>query len=196
MSNEFDLGGDGIPSFPFEKPGDEVVGNVLDLTELQQRDISDGSLKFWPDGKPQMMFRVVLQTELRDDEFDDGKRSVYPKGSRKPESESSLAALLAAVRKATGRTHIAVGGQLSLRYVGDGKRKTSGHNPPKRYVARYVPPTQAVDLDEQTPESTVVVEPTPAEVIEDLDKKLRELGLDPEKFRPKAVSVLPAEAPY
>ena len=138
----WDLGGEGGNSFRFDTPGDTVTGQVIDMTEQQQTDLQTGEPRTFANGQPMMMYRVDLQTQLRDpaDPTDDGRRSVYLKGSRAPESQSSLAAVLQAVRQATGRTQLTVGGTLTLTYIGDGASKTRGFNPPKLYVAEYVPP--------------------------------------------------------
>jgi hypothetical protein len=135
-NTSIDLGGGGN-SFSFESPGDSVTGKVISLEEVQQTDMQTGQPAFWDNGQPKNMFRVELQTELQNDEDDDGKRSVYLKGSRKPESKSSLAAVLAAVRASTGSTAITAGGSLTLTYTGDGQASKRGFNPPKQYSAEY-----------------------------------------------------------
>jgi len=139
MSTSIDLGGGGN-SFAFESPGDSVTGKVISLEEVQQTDMQSGQPAFWDGGQPKMMYRVELQTELQTEETDDGKRSVYLKGSRKPETKSSLAAVLAAVRAVTGGTNISAGAELTLTYVGDGQASKRGYNPPKQYTAEYVAP--------------------------------------------------------
>ena len=149
----WDLGGEGGNSFRFDTPGDTVTGQVIDMTEQQQTDLQTGEPRTFSNGQPMMMYRVDLQTQLRDpaDPTDDGRRSVYLKGSRAPESQSSLAAVLHAVRQATGRTQLTVGGTLTLTYIGDGASKTRGFNPPKLYVAEYVPPRLDLGGPQQQP---------------------------------------------
>lgn len=142
MSEEFDLGGGG-QSFPFDNPGDSVTGFVKSMSNVQSRDMATGELSTWPDGRPKMMFQVILATELREDPMDSGERSVYLNGSRKPESKSKLAAVLAAVMSATGGTNLSPGGKLTLTYTGDGPRTKAGFNAPKQYTAAYVPPSAA-----------------------------------------------------
>lgn len=161
-----DLAAGGSTSFPFNTPGDSVTGRVVSLEEQQQTDLQTGELKTFDNGQPMMMYRVELQTELRADEFDDGVRSVYLRGSRKPESQSSLAAVLHAVQQATGRAALTVGGTLTLTYIGDGQARGRGFNPPKLYTAAYQPP--AVNLDAApaptapTPQPTAQAAPAPA----------------------------------
>ena len=138
----WDLGGNAGNSFAFDTVGDTVTGTVLDMAEVQQTDMDTGLPATWDNGQPKMMYRVDLQTQARDpnDPADDGKRSVYLRGSRKPESQSSLAAVLTAVRQATGTANLATGGVLALRYIGDGQPTRRGFNAPKLYAAQYTPP--------------------------------------------------------
>lgn len=142
----FDLGGGGN-SFSFDTPGDSVTGKIVAIEEQQQTDMDTGMPAVWENGQPKMMVRVELATDLRspDDPADDGKRSVYLKGSRKSETQSSLAAVIDAVKRASGATSIAVGGTLTLTYSGDGVPSRKGYNPPKLYTAQYVAPQ--VNLD-------------------------------------------------
>lgn len=142
----FDIGGAEGNAFGFDTIGATVTGQILTLEEVQQTDMDTGQPAFWNDNptQPKMMYRVTLQTELRDDATDDGKRSVYLRGSRKPESQSSLAAVLAAVRQVTGGTELEPGGTLTLTYSGDGEAKKRGHNPPKLYTASYVRPAMNI----------------------------------------------------
>ena len=144
-TNTFDLGGGGN-SFAFDNVGDSVTGRIVLIEELQQTDMDTGQPAVWDNGQPKMMVRVELQTELRDptDVSDDGKRSVYLKGSRKPESKSSMAAVLGAVQAATGGRSLQAGGTLTLTYSGDGQPSRKGYNPPKQYEAVYAAPS--VDL--------------------------------------------------
>jgi hypothetical protein len=149
-----DLGGQGGTSFPFDNHGDSVTGKILNMEEIQQTDLDTGKPAFWDDGKPKMQFRVTLQTELSDDVDDDGQRTIYLRGSRKPEAKSTLSAVLAAVKATTGATALDVGGVLTLTYVSDGVAKQRGYNAPKQYSATYRPPS--TDLNGTT---TATVEP-------------------------------------
>ena len=153
-----DLASGGSASFPFQSIGDSVTGKILNLEELQQTDLQTGEVKTFTNGQPMMMYRVELQTGLRDGEMDDGVRSVYLKGSKKPESQSSLAAVLQAVLAATGRAALTVGGTLTLTYTGDGVAKGRGFSAPKQYSAQYAAPS--VSLDPQP--AAAPQAPTPA----------------------------------
>lgn len=155
----WNLGGEGGNTFPFDNVGDHVQGTVLDLAEVQQSDMQTGQPAFWDDGKPKMMYRVTLQTELRDsaNPADDGKRTVYLRGAKKPKDDggkSSLCAVLDAVKAATGSGNLAYGGKLTLQYAGNGPQTNRGFNPPKYYQAWYEAPTMALEqpAEHKTPE--------------------------------------------
>ena len=155
-----DLASGGSASFPFQNIGDSVTGKILNLEELQQTDLQTGEVKTFTNGQPMMMYRVELQTGLREGEMDDGVRSVYLKGSKKAESQSSLAAVLQAVLAATGRAALTVGGTLTLTYTGDGVAKGRGFSAPKQYSAQYAAPS--VSLDPQTATAPQTPAPVPA----------------------------------
>lgn len=146
----FDLGGQGGNSFPFENIGDSITGQILDLEEVQQTDMDTGEPVEWPNGKPKMMFRLTLQTDLRDpaDPADDGVRSIYLRGSRKSATRSSLAAALDAVKRATGNTQMQTGATYTHTYVADGVPSRRGYNAPKEYEGHYVPPAMNLDGDQ------------------------------------------------
>ena len=138
MTN-WNIGGDGGNSFPFDRVGDTVTGQILNLQEVQQTDLQTGDPKTFANGEPMMMYRVSLATQLRDQSnpSDDGHRDVYLKGSRKSGTQSSLAAVLDAVRAVTGGTDLEPNATLSLTYIGDGPQAQRGFNPPKLYQATY-----------------------------------------------------------
>lgn len=146
----WNLGGEGGNTFPFDNIGDYVQGTVLDLAEVQQTDLQSGQPAFWDDGKPKMMYRVTLQTELRDpaNPADDGKRTVYLRGAKKPKDDggkSSLCAVLDAVKDATGSGNLAYGGKLTLQYAANGPQPNRGFNAPKYYLAWYEPPQMTLE---------------------------------------------------
>ena len=158
----FNLGGDAGNSFSFDRIGAQVTGTVLDLVEQQQTDLQTGEPKTFTNGQPMMMYRVDLQTQERDpnNPMDDGRRSIYLKGSRAPETQSSLAAVLAAIKQATGTANIATGGTLTVQYVGDGQAKQRGFNAPKLYAASYQPPTHSLGEEPVRPQQ-VMAQPSP-----------------------------------
>ncbi len=141
-NNPWDLGGDGGNSFAFEHVGDSVTGQIVSLTEQQQTDLQTGEPKTFSNGQPMLMYRVALATQLRDpgNPADDGRRDIYLKGSRKSGCQSSLAAVLDAVRATTGGTALEPNATLTVTYVGDGPQAQRGFNPPKLYSAQYIRP--------------------------------------------------------
>lgn len=160
--NSLDLAGDAGNSFPFDHIGASVTGKVAGMEEVQQTDMQSGEPAFWSNGQPKLMYRLDLQTDLGDGPDDDGKRSVYLKGSRKRDSGSSLAAVLEAVRSVTGSTAIAVGGTLTLTYAADGEQTHRGYNPPKLYTASYTAPSMELGAAQPAPVPPVQQAPAPA----------------------------------
>jgi hypothetical protein len=136
------MGGGGGKSASFEKPGDKVSGEILTVESRQQTDL-DGALKCWDNGDPMWQVVVTLQTTEREDGDDDGKRTVYLKGSRK---YASTATAVGEAVKAAGAKTLEVGGTLALAYTGDGEPTKRGFSAPKLYQAAYKPPAQGVDL--------------------------------------------------
>jgi hypothetical protein len=131
-ANDFLMGGGGAPSAAFPAPGTLVGGTITETPVVQQqRDLKDGSPKFWSDGNPQMQMVVTIQTEQRDpgNPDDDGKRRLFVKGQMKQ-------AVADAVR-AAGAPGLQVGGVLEVAYTHDGPVAQRGFNAPKQYKARY-----------------------------------------------------------
>lgn len=148
--NDFLMGGGG-KAFPFDNMGDTVRGVITSMTKRQQNDLNTGKPKFWDNGDPVMMLVITLETDLREDEEDDGMRNVYLRGGKFDIAEGKGTASLTAVRDAVKRSGtgngLEVGGTLSLQWSGVAPKK-GGFNPAKLYSAAYKPPTQNVDLDE------------------------------------------------
>ena len=134
------LMGTGGKSATFHNVKDMVWGTILSAETRQQTKMGSGELLFWDDGKPRMQLVITLQTELQEDEDDDGIRKVYAKGN-----------MATAIRKAVvkaGRNGLDVGGKLAIQYVKDGESKRAGFNAPKVYGAKYEPPTQHVAFND------------------------------------------------
>lgn len=131
--NEF-LAGGGAASAKFETKGTVVKGTIIHFGMRQQSDFKSGKLLFWDDGNPRMQVVITLQTDERDDDEDDGRRSLYVKGN-----------MLAALRKALGKNELQTGGTLAVKYTGDGEKK-GNLNAPKLYACRYEAPVQSITL--------------------------------------------------
>jgi hypothetical protein len=133
----------GIPSFKFETHGDTARGTIVSLDMQQQRDFNTGLPVSWDDGKPKMQLRIVLETELRDNDQDNGQRAIYVKGQLQQAVRDAI--------KTAGAQKIEVGGTLAVRYDSDGEPPKKGLNAPKQYRAKYEPPSPgitAVDADD------------------------------------------------
>lgn len=138
--NDF-LMGSGAVAFPFDNLGDSVTGTIVEMKKVQQTDMETKAPAYWDNGDPKMMLRVTLQTELQDNDDDEGYRSVYLRGGNpkavKGSGTSSLQAVKDAVRKSGAADGIQPGGTLTLTYSGEGERKNRAFNPPKLYQAEY-----------------------------------------------------------
>lgn len=132
-ADQFLMGG-GAASAKFKEYGDTVTGTIAEAPEVSQRtDPKDGSPQFWKSGDPMMQLIVTLQTTLRDDADDDGKRRIYVKG------KSLTEAVREAVKK-TGARGLEIGGTLTVTYVADGPQPNKALDPPKLYTATYSRP--------------------------------------------------------
>jgi len=140
----------GAKAFPFENVGDTVSGRIVSTDLRQQTHMETGEPLVWRDGSPRMLLVVQLQTELQDDESDDGIRSIWARGGNfdvaSGSGTSSLTAIKDAMRKAEAKT-LDVGGTLAMRHSGLGVAK-KGFSPPKLYVAQYAPATKSVDVED------------------------------------------------
>lgn len=149
--NDF-LMGSGGKAFPFEGMGDTVSGVIMEMKKQQQTDLETGEPLFWNNGDPRMMLVVSLQTELQEDDDDDGVRRVFLRGGNYIAASGKGAASLVAVKDAVKRSGapdgIQPGGKLTLAYTGQSKPAAKGMNAAKLYSASYQPPTANVDLEE------------------------------------------------
>lgn len=124
----------GTRSFKFDSAGVTAKGTIVSLEMQQQRDIKNSLPKFWDDAKtqPMMQLRIVLQTDERDGEDDDGQRAIYVKGNMQQAVRDAV--------KTAGASQIEEGGTLAVQYVKDGVPTNVGFNPPKEYRAQYAAP--------------------------------------------------------
>lgn len=148
--NEF-LRSQGAKAFPFENMGDTVSGEIAALDVRQQTDLETGEPLTWKDGSPRQVLVITLQTELQDDESDDGLRTVWARGGNymvaNGKGTSSLTAIKDAIRKA-GAKDIEIGAMLTVQYSGTGKSSNRAFTPPKLYSAAYKAAEQNVSLDD------------------------------------------------
>ncbi len=134
--NDFLFSG-GSKAAKFPTPGTVVKGIVTGTRVTEQTEIGTNAIKRFDNGQPMMQMLVTVQTTEREDEDDDGLRTLYAKGGK--------GGMLEALREAT-KAHrgIQVGGELAVKYTGDGEAKQRGFNPPKLYKAQYTPPTTPI----------------------------------------------------
>lgn len=146
MTNDVNafLMGSGARSAAFKEHGDRVWGTIMSSDLRQQTDFDSGKLLFWDDGNPRMQVRVMLLTELHEDDDDDGLRAVYIKGAMQKAVNTALV-----TANAQG---IEDGGKLLVQYTGDGEAQ-GRKNPPKLYYAKYEPPTHMTELPDQPDDS-------------------------------------------
>jgi hypothetical protein len=178
------LMGDGAPGLKFETIGDKQTGTIVEPPEVrQQTDPKDNSLKFWPDGNPQMQLVVTLQTTYRDGPDDNGRRRWYIKGKSMTDETRD------AVKRA-GAKGLEVGGVPTIIYVADGLQQNKALNKPKLYKVDYQRPDGAAASGDflgvqqpaaapapapaATPAAPVASGPTPAQIA-----ALKAAGIDP-----------------
>ncbi|KFI65736.1 hypothetical protein [Bifidobacterium cuniculi] len=118
--------------------GDSVTGQVLEEEILQVTDFDDHTPKYWADGTPQRQMRIIIQTDLHDDEYDDGTRAIYIKGWG-----VQMQAYRAA-RRANHNQPPRPGDTFTATFTGLGPRGKKGQ-PPKLYRYEITPaPAKAV----------------------------------------------------
>lgn len=140
--NDF-LTASGAPTAKFVDIGDTVKGTVISSEVRQQTEFGTGVPLTWDDGRPRLELVVTIDTGDTGDE-NTTERRLYAKGEM-------LKAIKQAVKDGGGR--LLNGGELTVRYTGDGEQKTKGFHPPKLYKAKYTPPAAApapsvADLDD------------------------------------------------
>lgn len=140
--NSFLMGG-GARSAKFEDEGTVVVGYITHSEVRQQTDLKSGAPLTWENGDPRMQLIITLETESRDDDDDDGLRTLYVRGQMQK-------AVSEAVRK-SGERGITNGGKLGVKFVSTAAPKTKGFNGAKQYTAKYVPPVTQVDSFDDEP---------------------------------------------
>lgn len=143
------LMGSGRKAAKFENPGAVVGGKIVSppQTYQEQEVVWDGSryvkgdFKTFPSGDAIYGIHVDVQTQTRESDDDDGVRRIFVQGKRLKE------AVRDAVR-ATGAHRLEVGGELWVKYTGDGEAANPKATPPKLYAAKYTAPSGPASQDE------------------------------------------------
>lgn len=145
------LNGQGAKAFPFDHVGASVTGVITDLDVRQQTDMQTGEVQYWADGRPKQILVITIQTELQDDEADDGLRTLWIRGGNfmiaSGKGSSALTAVKDALRKA-GAKDLEIGATITMTHSGMGKASNKGFSPPKLYTADYQPAVRNVSVDE------------------------------------------------
>lgn len=113
------------------KIGDTVTGTVLSFEVRQTRDYDTNELETWDDGSPCRQIVVNVQTDIFEDEDDNGERSIYVKWWG-----TSRRAFLRAIKEA-GAKDLEEGGTLTASYIGDGEQANKRLAAPKLYSFEY-----------------------------------------------------------
>ena len=116
----------------FPEVGTVVRGTIAAVPQSRQATkMGSGELEFYPSGDPVIEVPITLQTDEREDDNDDGKRTVYA-------SRRLWGAIKSAVQASGGK--LEVGGTLAVEYYGDGEPPQPGFHAPKLYRAEYKQP--------------------------------------------------------
>ena len=115
-------GGSKYPALKFENVNDTHSGTVIEVKKLEDRDPS-GTVKTWDNGDVRYVFVFTLNTA-------DGIGNLWARGN-----------MVKAIREAAqaiGATTM-VGTKLTVKYIGDGEKKSKAFNAPKLYKAKVEP---------------------------------------------------------
>jgi hypothetical protein len=122
---ESTAGGPKLPALKFVKVGDTHTGVVTEVTKLQDKDPT-GNVKTYDNGDPRWVFVFTLETVI-------GASNLWVRGQ-----------MVRAVREAAEKAGVStlVGSTLSVRYTGDGEKKSAAFNAPKLYAAKVDAPVK------------------------------------------------------
>lgn len=129
----FDSGSKGLK---FETIGETHIGVVSgEAFERQAMKFGTTEPDVWPSGEPKMQVLVPLRVDgvVPDDPDDDGERTLYVS------SNAMKQAIGKAIRDA-GVKDIAIGGTLTVSFIGYDPNSKNKQNPKKLYQASYQPP--------------------------------------------------------
>jgi hypothetical protein len=122
---ESTAGGPKLPALKFVKVGDTHTGVVTEVTKLQDKDPT-GNVKTYDNGDPRWVFVFTLETVI-------GASNLWVRGQ-----------MVKAIREAAEKAGVStlVGSTLSVRYTGDGEKKSAAFNAPKLYAAKVDAPVK------------------------------------------------------
>lgn len=129
----------GAPACKFPNVGDTHKGTITAAKKRQQTDMKTGRPLEWDNGD--LRWEIVITIDTGDaDENGETCRRLFARGG-----------MLKAIREAVAEagSKLEIGGELVVRYTGDGEPSQRGFNAPKLYKAKYTAPAPAaVDLDD------------------------------------------------
>jgi len=127
---ESTAGGPKLPALKFATIGDTHKGVVTEVTKLQDKDPA-GNLKTYDNGDPRWVFVFTLDTAT-------GAANLWVRGQ-----------MIKAIREAAEKAGVQtlVGSTLSVRYTGDGEKKSAAFNAPKQYQAKVEAPVKDASAD-------------------------------------------------
>lgn len=104
----------------YSEPGDTVTGTIAKVDVKQVTNFQTKEPEFFPSGDPKKQVILTLQTSLREDADDDGKRSVYIPlwGGKK----AALGEAMRAAGMKEASTALALGNTFTARFVGEERR--------------------------------------------------------------------------
>lgn len=104
----------------YSDPGDTVTGTITKVDVKQVTNYKTKEPEFFPSGDPKKQVILTLQTSLREDADDDGKRSVYIPlwGGKK----AALGEAMRAAGMKEASTALALGNTFTARFVGEERK--------------------------------------------------------------------------
>lgn len=138
---------------------DPRTGAQVPYTESQQTDYTTKEPKTYKDGNPIMQAVVLLQTEDRADDDDDGQRTLYVNKTRMKRAIQK--ALKEAINPATGQPGVGdlqIGGVLTIWMTGT-EASQGGGSPAKTFQASYSPPVGSLAASSPAPSAPPAAAP-------------------------------------
>lgn len=104
----------------YSEPGNTVTGTITKVDVKQVTNYKTKEPEFFPSGDPKKQVILTLQTSLREDADDDGKRSVYIPlwGGKK----AALGEAMRAAGMKEASTALALGNTFTARFVGEERK--------------------------------------------------------------------------
>lgn len=119
--------------FPFKEIGDSITGIVETVHDPeQQTDFETNAPLTKPDGSPKWQFRIDLQTDIRNDEDDNGKRTLYVKGW--------MTGAIGDALRTAGAGGLEPGARLTVAVISQDPPPRKGMRPVNKFSAVYEAP--------------------------------------------------------